>query len=101
QFQKLSESSDPQSFPYVTIEYDIALARPDLISVSFFQDDYGGGAHPESLGFSVNYNARSGRWVALESLFKRDTPYLQVVRDLCVKDLSRQLAADGGASDSE
>lgn len=55
--------------------YNVLLGSDRLVSVEIVEDSYAGGAHPNTAYFTLNYDLRAGREVALEELFKHNSAY--------------------------
>ena len=85
----------------LTVNYDIALAQDDLVSVEFNVGSYYmGAAHPNSYSEVLNYDLKNGKQLKLGDLFKPGAKYLQAIATYCIADLKKQ-AKDKGLLDDE
>lgn len=82
----------------LTVEYEIALAQDDLISIEFnVSEFYQGAAHPNSYSEVVNYDLKNGRQLKLSDLFKPGAKYLQTLSSYAIADLKKQSKQKGEA----
>lgn len=72
---------------YIDIGYDIEYADNDLISVSFLESTFAGGAHPNYNYFTITYDLKNGREIKLSELFKPGARYLEAVSRYAIRDL--------------
>jgi hypothetical protein len=80
----------------LTINYNIALAQDDLISVEFEISDYEqGAAHPNSYAEMLNYDLKNGKQLKLSDLFKPGAKYLQPIATYSIADLKKQAKEKG------
>lgn len=83
----------------ISIDYTVALAKDDLISIGFnISSYYAGAAHPNSSAEVVNYDLKNGKQLKLADLFQPGAKYVQAIAAFCVKDLTalaRKQGADG------
>lgn len=100
----LSEMTDedrsflPEGVNYtLDVGYSIDYAGADIISVSFGESTYTGGAHPNHWTSTLNFDMKGGKVITLESLFKPGSNYLKVISDYCVKDIIKQQENDADA----
>lgn len=78
------------------INYTVALAQDDLMSVKFDVGSYyQGAAHPNSYSSVLNYDLRNGKQLKLADLFNPGAKYLQALSNYCIADLKKQ-AKDKG-----
>ena len=85
----------------LTVNYDIALAQDDLVSVKFDVGSYYmGAAHPNSYSEVINYDLKNGKELKLSDLFKPGAKYLQAIATYCIADLKKQ-GKDKGLTDEE
>jgi uncharacterized protein DUF3298/peptidoglycan-N-acetylmuramic acid deacetylase PdaC-like protein len=83
------------------VNYNVALAQDDLISVEFEVGSYyQGAAHPNSYSEVVNYDLKNGKLLKLSDLFKPDAKFLQTIATYCIADLKKQ-GKDKGLLDEE
>jgi len=89
---------EPSSGSDLTVEYEIALAQDDLISIEFnVSEYYQGAAHPNSYSEVINYDLKNGRQLKLSDLFKPGSKYLQTLSSYAIADLKKQSKAKGDA----
>ena len=82
----------------LTVEYEVALAQDDLISIEFnVSEFYQGAAHPNSFSEVVNYDLKNGRQLKLSDLFKPGAKYLQTLSSYAIADLKKQSKEKGDA----
>lgn len=85
----------------LNVNYDIALAQDDLLSVEFNVGSYyQGAAHPNSYSEVLNYDLKNGKQLKLSDLFKPGAKYLQAIATYCIADLKKQ-GKDKGLMDEE
>ena len=61
------------------MSYDVRLATPNLISISFGISEYAGGAHPNGYSAVISYDFKSNRKLTLADLFLPGKPYLPFI----------------------
>ena len=76
----------PSSFE---IDYDIVHHRPELVSLQLRIFVYTGGAHPNSLTRSVNWDLRLDREITLTDLFRPDSGFGGTISRYCRRELAR------------
>ena len=79
---------------YMDIGYNIEYADNDLISVSFLEGNFTGGAHPNYGYFTITYDLKTGRELKLSELFKPSAKYLEAVSAYAIKDLQGRKMPD-------
>jgi hypothetical protein len=79
---------------YIDIGYNIEYADDDLISVSFLEGNFTGGAHPNYGYFTITYDLKNGREVKLSELFQPGAKYLEAVSAYATKDLQSRKMPD-------
>ena len=80
----------------LSISYEIALARDDVVSVLLIVSSYyQGAAHPNGYSEGVNFDLKNGKVLKLADLFKPGAKYLQALSAFCVADLKKQSKAKG------
>lgn len=79
---------------YLEISYSVEHADNDLISVSFLEGSFTGGAHPNYNFFTTTYDLKNGKELKLAELFKPGTKYLEVVSAYATKDLQSRKMPD-------
>ncbi len=72
---------------YIDIGYDVVYADDDLVSVTFSESTFAGGAHPNTNYFTINYDLKQGRELKLSDLFKPGARYLEAVSAYSTRDL--------------
>lgn len=83
---------------YSETYYSITYADSEVISVWYGNSSYSGGAHPNSNSFTLNFDLKTGRELALADLFKPRSNFLQVLSTYCVQELKKEVQE---ASDDE
>jgi hypothetical protein len=82
----------------ITIGYEVALAKNDLISIEFTDSSYSAGAaHPNSYTEVVNFDLKNGKVIKLSDLFLPGAKYVQALATYCIQDLQKQAKAQGDA----
>ena len=81
---------------YTDVSYNVEYADDDLISVSFDEDTYSGGAHPNQNTFTLTYDLKGGRELKLADLFKPGSKYLATIADYAMRDLKGRKDPDSG-----
>lgn len=76
---------------YSEIGYSIPLANENIISVSFGNGTYSGGAHPNSHSFTLNFDLKNGKDLKLSDLFTPNSNYLKVISNYSISDLEKQM----------
>jgi len=79
---------------YIEIGYNIEYADNDLISVSFLEGTFTGGAHPNYSYFTITYDLRNGKELKLSDLFKPGARYLEAVSAYATRDLQSRKMPD-------
>jgi hypothetical protein len=79
---------------YLEISYNVEYADNDLISVSFLESNFTGGAHPNYNYFTITYDLKNGKELKLAELFKPGVKYLEAVSAYAVKDLQSRKMPD-------
>jgi len=90
------KSTDSELGNYIDIGYDVAYADDDLVSISFGEDTFEGGAHPNQGTFTLTYDLKAGREVKLADLFKPGAKYLAKIADFATHDLQGRKDPDSG-----
>ena len=81
---------------YLDVGYSIEYAYDDLVSLSFGEDTFAGGAHPNHDFFTITYDLKQGKQLRLADLFKPGANYLKVIADYCATDLRARKDPDSG-----
>ena len=80
----------------INVNYDVALAKDDLIAIQFTISSYSAGAaHPNSYTEVVNFDLKNGKSLKLADLFLPGSKYLQTLSTFCIEDLKKQAKAQG------
>ncbi len=75
----------------ITIGYEVALAKDDLIGVEFTVSTYSAGAaHPNSYSEVVNFDLKNGKALKLADLFQPNSKYLRAISGYCIQELKKQ-----------
>jgi hypothetical protein len=76
----------------ISMNYEVTLATPDLISVLVSIGEYSAGAaHPNGFSVSINYALKSNRKLALTDLFLPGKPYLSAISRYSIAKLKSKL----------
>lgn len=88
---------DPESVGSdINIDYSVALAKDDLISLEFTVSSYSAGAaHPNSHTEVVNFDLKNGKLLKLADLFQPGAKYLQTLATYCIQALTKQAKDEG------
>jgi hypothetical protein len=80
----------------ITIGYEVALAKDDLIGIEFTVSSYSAGAaHPNSYTEVVNFDLKNGKAIKLADLFLPGSKYLQTLSAYCIQALKKQAKEQG------
>lgn len=75
----------------LSVNYTVALAQDDLMSVKFDISNYeAGAAHPNPYSRVLNYDLKNGKQIRLSDLFKPGAKFLQTIATYCIADLKKQ-----------
>ena len=84
--QDAKSSLPPNS---LSVSYEVTAANKDFISVLFSFYEYLGGAHPNTITESFNYDLNRNAPVSLADLFTPNSNYLKVISDYAIKELKK------------
>jgi Protein of unknown function (DUF3298)/Deacetylase PdaC len=84
--QDAKSSLPPNS---LSASYEVTAANKDFISVLFSFYEYLGGAHPNTITESFNYDLNRNAPVSLADLFTPNSNYLKVISDYAIKELKK------------
>ena len=80
----------------ITVNYELALAKDDLIAIQFTVSSYSAGAaHPNSYTEVVNFDLKNGKLLKLTDLFLPGSKYLGTLSNFCIQELKKQAKAQG------
>jgi len=80
----------------ITVNYELALAKDDLIAIQFTVSSYSAGAaHPNSYTEVVNFDLKNGKLLKLSDLFLPGSKYLETLSNFCIQELKKQAKAQG------
>ncbi len=71
------------------IDYEVFAANKDYISILIYFSEYTGGAHPNTVSSSFNYDLNRKAIVKLADLFTPNSNYLKVISDYALKELKK------------
>lgn len=71
------------------VSYEVTAASKDFISVLFSFFEYMGGAHPNTITKSFNYDLNRNLTVSLADLFTPNSNYLKVISDYSIRELKK------------
>ncbi|MDQ7089750.1 MAG: DUF3298 and DUF4163 domain-containing protein [Methylococcales bacterium] len=89
---EIIENSAPY---YLTISYQVEFINQHLISVLFNYSSYTGGAHGIYSTYTLNYDLKNNKVLALPDLFKKGANFLPIISK---QSIAQILAKQGGAS---
>ena len=75
---------------YAEISYSIEHLDDELVSVKYWQSEYTGGAHPNSWSFTLNYDLKNERVIALSDLFKKNSSFLRVISENSIAQIKKK-----------
>jgi hypothetical protein len=91
-----SPAPEESSGSDITIGYEVALAKDDLVDIEFTVSSYSAGAaHPNSYTEVVNFDLKNGKSLKLADLFSPGAKYLQTLSTYCIQDLKKQAKEQG------
>ncbi len=76
---------------YLELDYAIEFANDNVISISFSESTFSGGAHPNHNSFTINYDLKNNKEIKLAELFKPNSNYLKTISDYCIQSLKVKL----------
>lgn len=80
----------------INVNYDVALAKDDLIAIQFTVSSYSAGAaHPNSYTEVMNFDLKNGKSLKLADLFLPGSKYLQTLSKFSIQELKKQAKAQG------
>src|SRR6185312_208609 len=80
----------------ITVNYELALAKDDLISIEFTVSSYSAGAaHPNSYTEVVNFDLKNGRSIKLADLVLPGAKYVEALSTYSIQDLKKQAKSQG------
>lgn len=80
----------------ITIGYEVALGKDDLVGIEFTVSSYSAGAaHPNSYAEVVNFDLKNGKLLRLSDLFQPGSKYLQTLSTYCIQALRKQAKGEG------
>jgi hypothetical protein len=95
-----NETSAESQGSDITIGYEVALAKDDLIGIEFTVSSYSAGAaHPNSYTEVVNFDLKNGKALKLADLFQPNSKYLRTLSGYCIQELKKQQGTDGMLDD--
>ena len=84
--QDAKSSRPPNS---LNVNYEVTAADKDFISVLLTFFEYSGGAHPNTITESFNYDLNRNEPVRLADLFTPNSNYLKMISDYSVRELKK------------
>src|SRR5258705_7393182 len=78
----------------INVNYELALAKDDLIAIQFTVSSYSAGAaHPNSYTEVVNFDLKNGKLLKRSDLFLPGSKYLETLSNFCIQELNKQAKA--------
>jgi hypothetical protein len=74
----------------LSISYNIEYLGDDFVSINFGRSEYTGGAHPNHLSFTINYDLTSEKELKLTDLFKENTNFLDIISKNSIEQISEK-----------
>jgi len=89
-------AADLRNFPKgmtntLDVNYSIEWATDEIISISFINSTYTGGAHGNYLTETLNFDLKNGKELKLADLFQTGVNYLKTISDYSIADLKTKL----------
>jgi hypothetical protein len=81
---------EPDANAYLVITYNVLFADEERVSVEIVEDSYAGGAHPNLILWTVNYDLKASRELTLEDVFKPGDEYKTAIAEFVAKDINRR-----------
>lgn len=78
----------------IDIDYVTSVIDGSVASFIFYDSEDTGGAHPNTVSFTINYDVKAGREISLAELFKTGAPYLSKMSQYCIGRLKKQIEKD-------
>lgn len=75
---------------YSEIGYSVQFAGKDLVSISFGNSYYTGGAHPNLDSFAITFDLKNGKPLELSDLFLPGSNFLKFISDFSISTLKKQ-----------
>ena len=101
-FSEPSMMSVPNS---ITLSYTIEYQHERFISILITGDVYTGGAHPNPVVLTINYDLQENTELALNDLFVSGSDYLTPISNTCIYELQTLLEEDfieaGASADAD
>jgi hypothetical protein len=90
--QKAIKEFEPESTSngYFSTTYNVLFADEEKVSIEIVEDSYGGGAHPNTNFWTVNYNLKTNKELSLEDVFKLGDEYKSAIAEFAAKDINRR-----------
>jgi hypothetical protein len=80
---------------YLETNYAVEYADEDLISVSFINSFFTGGAHPNHYYSTLTYDLKNGKEIKIAELFKPSVKYLDKIAEYSINDLRSRTDESG------
>ena len=89
---KAIKEFEPESYSnaYFDMTYNLLFADDEKVSIELSEDSYAGGAHPSERLWTVNYDLKANRELALEDVFKPGDEYKTAIAEFVAKDINRR-----------
>jgi len=88
----------PDMGNYIDVGYNVEYGDDQLISISFGEDTFEGGAHPNHDFFALTYDLKAGREIKLADLFKPGAKYLTKIASYSLHSLQTRKDRETGES---
>ncbi|MBX7169972.1 MAG: DUF3298 and DUF4163 domain-containing protein [Pyrinomonadaceae bacterium] len=81
---------------YLEAGYRIEFANDNLVAISFSDESYTGGAHPNHYTQTFNFDLKNKKRILLNDIFNPNTKYLQKLSQLSKAELGENLEFEDG-----
>lgn len=75
---------------YLEVNYTIEHFDERFVSIRFLRSEYTGGAHPNSWSFTLNYDLKEEKSLALTDLFKPGSSFLKVISENSIAQIKKK-----------
>jgi hypothetical protein len=78
----------------IELDFDLRFLNDKFISILVSGSNYLGGAHPNGVYFSINYDLLNNKPLLISDLFNPDSGYLNVLSEASASELVETIGAD-------
>ncbi|MEZ5344613.1 MAG: DUF3298 and DUF4163 domain-containing protein [Pyrinomonadaceae bacterium] len=80
---------------YYETGYTVEYLSERMVSVSFNNGEYTGGAHPNNSSFALNFDLENEKILKLEGLFSAGSDFLNTISKICIAEIKEQQGENG------